>query len=51
MSKFIEPNINLKSFTCPYCDTLSSVSGILESCTKLMKDLFLELPMEKVKIK
>lgn len=25
MSKFIEPNINLKSFTCPYCDTLSSV--------------------------
>lgn len=26
MSKFIEPKIQLKSFTCPYCDTLSSIT-------------------------
>lgn len=25
MSKYIEPQIDVKSFTCPYCDTLSSM--------------------------
>ena len=26
MNKYIEPKINCKSFTCPYCDTLSNIT-------------------------